>query len=145
MRDEERLIRSLEGDLSEEESSDLNDRLADDPDLAVRRDAWAMALEEIATVNPGFEPGFRDRVIARVREVRVEQKPVGIPDRPSAESLYLHMQFAFPRLAAACLIGVVALGVLSLIGHGGLANSAIEALLGLPGATLETAFALGSV
>jgi hypothetical protein len=145
MRDEERLIRSLEGDLSEQEASELRDRLVDDPDLAVRRDAWVRAREEITAVSPKFEPGFRDRVITRVREIRVEQKPVGIPDRPSAESLYLHMQFAFPRLAAACLIGVVALGVLSLVGDGGLANSAIEALLGLPGATLETAFALGSV
>ena len=43
------------------------------------------------------------------------------------------------------MIGVVALGVYSLVGDGGLANSAVESLLGLPGETLETAFALGSV
>ncbi len=83
--------------------------------------------------------------MARVREIPVSERQAGHADGPVAESLYLHLQFAFPRLAAACLIGVVALGVYSLVGDGGLANSAVEALLGLPGATLETAFALGSV
>lgn len=145
MRDKKRWVRFLEGGLSGEESRDLRDLLSNDPGLADKRDSWAMVRKEIASVDPEFEPGFRDRVMARIREIGVEQSSDRVPDRPSAESLYLHMQFAFPRLAAACLIGVAAVGILSLVGDGGLAGSAIEALLGLPGATLETAFALGSV
>ena len=145
MRDEERLIRSLDGDLSDSEVRMLRERLLSDPALAVRREAWEAVREELGAGKPEFEPGFRDRVMARVREISAEDRHVAHVDRPGAEALYLHLQRAFPRLAAACLIGVVALGVYSLVGDGGLASSAVEALLGLPGQTLETAFALGGV
>jgi len=145
MRDEERLIQSLDGELSESEASALRERLLTDREFATRLEAWEAVREELDADRPGFEPGFRDRVMARVRELPGESRLAAHADRPGAESLYLHMQKAFPRLAAACLIGVVALGIYSLIGDAGLANSAVEALLGLPGETLETAFALGSV
>lgn len=145
MRDEERLIRSLDGDLSESEAKVLHKSLLSDPGLAVRREAWEAVREEVGAGKPEFEPGFRDRVMARVRELPSEKRHAVHVDRPGAEALYLHLQRAFPRLAAACLIGVVALGVYSLVGDGGLASSAVEALLGLPGQTLETAFALGGV
>jgi anti-sigma factor RsiW len=145
MRDEERLIQSLDGQLSESEASELRERLLTDRDLATRREAWEAARRELEAGTPEFEPGFRDRVMARVAELPGEGRRAARPDLPGTESLYLHLQRAFPRLAAACLVGVVALGLYSLAGDAGLANSAVEALLGLPGETLETAFALGSV
>ena len=145
MRDEERLIRSLDGELSESEANALRERLLADRELAVRRDAWESVRKDLGAASPGFEPGFRDRVMARVRELPGETRREAHGDQPGVESLYLHMQRAFPRLAAACLIGVVALGIYSLVGDAGLAHSAVEALLGIPGESLETAFALGSV
>jgi anti-sigma factor RsiW len=145
MRDEERLIRSLDGELSESEAGALRERLLADRELAVRRDAWVAVREELGAGRPEFEPGFRDRVMARVGELAGEVRQPARGDQPGAESLYLHLQQAFPRLAAACLIGVVALGIYSLLADAGLANSAVEALLGIPGETLETAFALGGV
>ena len=145
MRDEERLIRSLDGDLSESEAKVLREKLLSDHGLAVRREAWEAVREEIVAGQPEFEPGFRDRVMARLREIPVEDRHAAHVDRPGADALYLHLQRAFPRLAAACLIGVIALSVYSLVGDGGLASSAVETLLGLPGETLETAFALGGV
>lgn len=145
MRDEERLIRSLDGELSESEANTLRERLLADRELAVRRDVLESMCEELGAYRPGFEPGFRDRVMARVGALPGEYQHAARGDQPGPESLYLHMQRAFPRLAAACLIGVVALGIYSLAGDAGLANSAIEALLGIPGESLETAFALGSV
>jgi len=145
MRDEERLIRSLDGDLSESEAKVLREKLLSDHGLAVRREAWEAVRDEIRAGKPEFEPGFRDRVMARVRELPAEDRHAAHADRPGADALYLHLQRAFPRLAAACLIGVIALSVYSLVGDGGLASSAVETLLGLPGETLETAFALGGV
>jgi len=145
MRDEERLIRSLDGELSDSEASALRERLLADREFAARREAWETVREELGAGRPGFEPGFRDRVMARVGDLPAEDRHAAHPDRPGAESLYIHLQRAFPRLAAACLIGVVALGIYSLVGDVGLANSAVEALLGIPGETLEMAFALGSV
>lgn len=145
MRDEERLIRSLDGDLSESEAKVLRERLLSDPGLAVRREEWEAVREELGAGKAEFEPGFRDRLMARVREISAEDRHIAHVDRPGAETLYIHLQRAFPRLAAACLIGIVALSVYSLVGDGGLASSAVETLLGLPGETLETAFALGGV
>ena len=145
MRDEERLIRSLDGDLSETEASVLREKMLSDRGFAARRAAWEAVHEELGADLPTFEPGFQDRVLARIRALPAAERHAAHADRTGAESLYLHLQRAFPRLVAACLIGVVALGVYSLVGDGGLANSAVESLLGLPGETLETAFALGSV
>ena len=57
MRDEERLIRSLDGELSESEANALRERLLADRELAVRRDVWDSVREELDAYRPGFEPG----------------------------------------------------------------------------------------
>ncbi len=61
MRDEERLVRSLDGDLSEEEASELRDRLVDDRELAARRDAWEAvrgnSSPSARASSPDFEIG----------------------------------------------------------------------------------------
>lgn len=94
-----------------------------------------------------FEPGFRDRVMARVREV--EQTGNAATEvrslRRVPDPLYFHLRRAFPRLAVAGLIGLVALGAYTLMGGAGLAGSPLDALLGLPPETMEAAFALGGV
>ena len=100
--------------------------------------------EELERLEPAFEPGFRDRVMARIRELPTAETHGARSEQPGADTLYMHLSWAFPRLAAACLVGVVVLGIYSLSGDGGLASSTLEALLGLPGETLETAFVLAS-
>ena len=94
-----------------------------------------------------FEPGFSDRVMARIREI----EPVGsaAPTARSpvwvADPLYVHLRRVFPRLALAGAIGLLALGTYTLIGGAGLAGSPLDTLLGLPPETMEAAFALGGV
>jgi hypothetical protein len=94
-----------------------------------------------------FEPGFSDRVLARVRELESgADDPSGSQvSHDSPDPLYSHLRRVFPRLAAACVIGLLALGALALSGDTGLAGSPVDALLGLPAETLETAFALGGM
>ena len=94
-----------------------------------------------------FEPGFSDRVLERVRELEAgaAHDAAPMPTGNASELLYLHMRRAFPRLAAACVVGLLALGTLALVGDAGLAGSPVDALLGLPAETLETAFALGGM
>ena len=94
-----------------------------------------------------FEPGFRDRVLARVREIERAGDPASEGRSPAraADPLYVHLRHAFPRLALAGVIGLVALGAYTLAGGAGLAGSPLDALLGLPPETLEAAFALGGV
>ncbi len=94
-----------------------------------------------------FEPGFSDRVLERVRELEADAARDAAPlaTGDASEQMYLHLRRAFPRLAAACLVGLVALGTLALVGDTGLAGSPLDALLGLPAQTLETAFALGAM
>ena len=94
-----------------------------------------------------FEPGFRDRVMARVRKIERAGDAATAANSPGriADPLYVHLRHAFPRLALAGVIGLVALGAYSLIGGAGLAGSPLDALLGLPPETMEAAFALGGV
>ena len=94
-----------------------------------------------------FESGFSDRVLARVRELESgEYEPSGPQvSRDGPDPLHFHLRRAFPRLAAACVIGLLALGALALAGDTSLAGSPLDALLGLPAETLETAFALGAM
>ena len=89
MRDEERLIRSLDGDLSESETKMLREKLLSDHGLAVRREAWEAVREEVVAGKPEFEPGFRDRVMARLREIPVEDRHAAHVDRPGADALSL--------------------------------------------------------
>ena len=94
-----------------------------------------------------FEPGFSDRVLERIREVEASSAhdAATLATENASEQLYRHLRRAFPRLAAACLVGLLALGTLALVGDTGLAGSPVDALLGLPAQTLETAFALGAM
>jgi len=94
-----------------------------------------------------FEPGFRDRVMARVREVEQAENLESRTRRPGRgpDTLYFHLRHAFPRLAVAGVIGLVGLGMYTLIGGAGLAGSPLDALLGMPPETLEAAFILGGV
>ncbi|MCL7973867.1 MAG: hypothetical protein M8835_04845 [marine benthic group bacterium] len=94
-----------------------------------------------------FKPGFSGRVMTRIRELE-SLEGVGAParlDGSASDLLYQHLRHAFPRLAAACVVGLLALGTLALVGDTGLAGSPVDALLGLPAETLETAFALGGM
>ena len=94
-----------------------------------------------------FKPGFSGRVMAQIEGLESVHE-VGARGRVNgnaSELLYQQLRHAFPRLAAACLVSLLALGALALVGDAGLAGSPVDALLGLPAETLETAFALGGM
>lgn len=100
-----------------------------------------------AVPDMGFDSGFRDRVMARVRH-EGSLEAAGRDSRRSAwgaDTMYYHLRRAFPRVAAAGVIGLIGLGMYALIGGAGVTGLSLDALLGLPPETLETAFALGGV
>lgn len=133
MNDFEMLIRFRDGELSSEEGARLERRLREEPELADRWDRLrgsAEALKDGAAES--FGPFFSARVMARIRN----------EEGPASESLYEALAWAFPRLAAACLVLALAISVYSVLG-GGYGGTIVEAVLGLPEATLETALALG--
>jgi anti-sigma factor RsiW len=131
MSDHELLIRLLGGELPADERTRVERRLAEEPELAER---WSRLKDTARALEAGaadsFEPFFSTRVLARIRSV------------PGTESTYEGLRWAFARLAVACLVVAVGLGLYSALG-GGFGGTIVEAMLGLPETTLETAWALG--
>ena len=134
MDDRERLIRYRDGDLSEEETARLEVRLRDDARLKSRLEnlnELAAALEQGAADS--FGPFFAASVMARVRRGDAA---------PPIEGVYESLRWIFARAAVACLVMAVGIGLYSALG-GGYGGSMVDAMLGLPEATLETALTLG--
>jgi anti-sigma factor RsiW len=134
MDDRELLIRYRDGDLSEEETARLEVKLRDDARLKSRLEdlnELAAVLEQGAADS--FGPFFAARVMARVRRSDAVA-PI--------EGMYESLRWMFARAAVACLVVVVGIGLYSALG-GGYGGSMVDAVLGLPGATLETALTLG--
>ena len=134
MDDRELLIRYRDGDLSEEETARVAERLRDDAVLMSsleNMDTLAATLEQVAADS--FGPFFAARVMARIRR----------PDAAGpVEGMYEALRWMFARAVVACLVMVVGIGLYSAIG-GGYGGSMVDAMLGLPEATLETALTLG--
>lgn len=102
---------------------------------------WDEIRDLLPEAASGFEPGFADRVMARIAALR-DSAPGA--ERPGGELLHAHLRHAFPRLAAACLVGVAALSLYTLLSGAGLHGSPLEALLGLPETTLESVLVLAA-
>ncbi len=141
MRYDERVIRALDGTLGAEASEELREAARRDPRLQRRLAAWEEIRGALAAETDAFAPGFTERVM---RAVSAPSGARGPTERAGAELLHLHLSRAFPRLAAACLLGAVALGLYALVAGGGLHGNVLEALLGLPGTTLESVLVLAS-
>lgn len=77
-----------------------------------------------------FAPGFADRVMRRLLQTPVL-------------TLGARMQLPFRWLVPAAIAAILTLGFLNIRAAGGTGNNAIDAALGLPRVTLETAYAFG--
>lgn len=134
MDDRELLIRYRDGDLPDAERAGVEERLKDEPEL---RSRWE-SLEGMATLLEqgaarSFEPFFAARVVARLRQ----------PDSSApVEGMYEALRWIFARVAVACVVVMLAIGAYSAL-EGGYGGSVVDSVMGLPEATLETAFALG--
>ena len=134
MDDRELLIRYRDGDLSDEEMARVGERLRDDAglrSLLERMETLTAGLEQMPPAS--FGPFFAARVMARIR-----RSDSTVP----LEGMYEALRWMFARAVVACLVVVVGIGLYSAIG-GGYGGSMVDAMLGLPEATLETALTLG--
>jgi anti-sigma factor RsiW len=127
-------LRHREGGLPDEERARVERRLETDAGLSSRVEG----LEAIADALRGerdasFGPFFSTRVMARIARSGTSE---------AGEKLYDSLKWMFPRLAAACLVVILGIGVYSVLA-GGYGGSVIDAVLGLPEATLATALTLG--
>jgi anti-sigma factor RsiW len=133
MNDRELLIRFRDGELTEEERDRVERRLREEPELAAKYERLRSTVEALRSAVPdSFGPFFATRVLSRMRAEK----------KGTSESLYEALRWTFVRVAIACLVLAVGLGVYSAIGAG-YGGTIVEAMLGLPEATLETALALG--
>ena len=134
MGDRELLIRYREGYLSDEEMTRVADRLRVDA-------ALQSMLAEMETVSSvleassarSFKPFFSARVMARIQRSETASQ---------ANGMYEAMRWMFARVAVACLVVMLGIGAYSAL-NGGYGGSMVDAMLGLPEATLETALTLG--
>lgn len=134
MDDHELLIRYRAGDLPAAEVDRVEERMRNDPGLRLRLER----LETVAAVVEqgaarSFEPFFSTRVMARLG--RSGAVDVG-------EGMYESLRWLFARVAVACLVVMLGVGVYSALA-GGYGGSVVDSVLGLPEATLVTALALG--
>ncbi len=133
MNDYELLIRLRNEELSADDKLRLERRLREEPELAARYDRLSSTADAVESLVPSsFGPFFATRLMARIRA----------EEGGAADTLYDSLRWMFARVAVPCLVVAVVLGVYSAIG-GGYGGTVIEAMLGLPEATLETALALG--
>jgi hypothetical protein len=102
---------------------------------------WDEIRDLLPEAASGFEPGFSGRVMARIAALPGSARR---GERPGSELFHAHLRHAFPRLAAACLVGVAALSLFTLLSGAGLHGSPLEALLGLPETTLESVLVLAA-
>jgi anti-sigma factor RsiW len=134
MNDRELLILYRDGELPEAQRARVEERLRTDSELRAsleRLESVAAALGLGAATS--FEPFFAARVVARLRQSR-QVSPV--------EAMYDSLRWMFARLAVACVVLILSLGAYSALG-GGYTRSLVDAMLGLPEATLQTALTLG--
>ena len=137
-RDRDTLLRFIGRDLSEDESAELQGTLDDRPELWAeweRLHALSSALREHRADD--FSPGFRSRVMKRVRKTR----------RSTADDFVASLQTTFVRMELAAVASIVGLAVhnLTVVAPPYVASSWIEAVLGLPGTTLESILLFGAM
>lgn len=134
--EQELLMRYLEGTLDPGQRARLQGRLDADVALAERLGRLARLRETMEEGRPrSFAVGFSDRVL---RRLEAEEAP--------AERLYEALHWVFARTALASMLVAGALGAYNVTSYQGLgvAASLLEALFGLPSATLADALSYGT-
>ncbi len=133
MDDRELLIRYRDGELPEREAQAVRERLRNEPELRAglsRLEHLSVALARSAADS--FGPFFATRVMAGIRA----------DIRSTSDLMYEGLRWAFARVAVVAAVIVVALGTYSAI-DAGYSATVVDAMLGLPDVTLESAMALG--
>lgn len=143
-RNRELLLRSLDGELSPAESEMLEASLSGSVELRAEQQRLMQLRKALGESGArSFSDGFSNRVMQRVWEAREASRGVteALPD-----GMYESIRWLFVRLAPACLIVAVGLGLYSsVIVEESLSSSIVEAVLGLPAETLDTALFLESM
>lgn len=135
--DKQLLLRFLTGELPRDEARHVQERLNDEPNLAVqlkRLRALQHTLE--ASASRSFEPGFVRRVSQRITPHAARESAASPFD-----ALYESLVELFARVAIAAVLLIGALGAANVIQYqeAGTATSTIEAAFGLPDVTLDRA------
>ncbi|NBB86179.1 MAG: hypothetical protein GVY12_08185 [Bacteroidetes bacterium] len=129
------VLRFIADELPPDEHARLEARLADDP--ALQEEVRTLAAVRAAVTeytDAAFDEGFAGRVLQRL--------PAATEAAQTAERLYEALHSAFLRLAIVVLLLTVGIGLYnaSLHPHAGTARSFVEAAVGLPHVSLESAF-----
>ena len=130
--DNEKLLRYIEGGLSAADRRNIEERLAGEASLRKALDTLRGVHGALRTTQAeSFGPYFSERVMRRLQ---------GVAQAP-AESFYNGLQWVFLRAATASLVVAVAFGVYNAITYRslGAASSFVEAVFGLPSASLMDA------
>ncbi len=130
-RDQDLLLRFLEGTLAQGEAEAVQQRLRTDPAFRQAHDAQAVLYRHLSEARAdSFAPYFADRVMRGLT-----------PTRETAPAGYESLQWVFARLALACLLVVALLGTLNVRDYGDfdVTTSIVETAFALPSATLEDA------
>jgi len=135
-RDRDLLLPFVGRPLTDAESAELERVLADRPEL---RAEWERLHTLSSTLQAhradGFETPIRARAMDRLRDTQ----------DAGADGLATALQTLFVRLEMAALVAIVGLAVhnLTVMNDPYMAASWVEALLGLPGTTLESLLLFG--
>ena len=133
MDDRELLIRYRDGELGERETQAVRERLQDEPELRAGLSRLEHLSGDLArSAADSFGPFFATRVMAGIRA----------DIRSTPDLMYEGLRWAFARVAVVAAVIVVAIGTYSAI-DGGYSATVVDAMLGLPDVTLESAMALG--
>jgi anti-sigma factor RsiW len=129
------LLRSLEGDLSSQDEARLRKLLAESAEAAAElRQLESLKRLVSESAAPTFAPGFTGRVMSAVGSESRAQADNG-------RALADYLAPVFNRVAVAGVAVVLALGALGLAeGSNDSGQSALEAVLGLPAYTFESAY-----
>lgn len=135
----EQLLQYLEGTLSAQETERVRGLLENDAEMraALTRLQSLQGLLNTSRAD-SFGPYFADRVMKQLQPQAIEQ---------TSESFYESLSWIFKRTAFACMIGVLALGTINVLDYQslGLAASVVEAIFGLPSASISDALTYGAV
>lgn len=131
--DRERLLRYLEGDLSPSERARIESRLADEPDLHRTLERLRPLRTTVQDARGSFSSDFSGRVMAQIRNRRDD----------ALVTLYEPIRGLFLRLALTVLLLIGGLGTYNAVRYQdiGATTSTVEAALGLPDVTYQTAIA----
>ena len=137
-RDRELMLRSLDGNLTAEESAELGDRMAASPEFRAELERLTRVANQLSGVAAeGFSDGFADRVMREIWQAREEAR--------AGEGLHGALRWMFVRVAPACGVVALALGLYSgLILDAGMSSSLLETILGLPAESFDMALLLES-